>query len=90
LRPPRGSAVVKALCYKPEGCGLETRWGERISFNLPSGRTRPWGFTQPLTDRSTRKRQIMFLGSKSRPVRGADNLMSRLSRQCAMLNISQA
>jgi hypothetical protein len=24
----RGSIVVKALCYKPEGHGFETRWGE--------------------------------------------------------------
>jgi hypothetical protein len=24
----RGSVVVKALCYKPEGSGFETRWGE--------------------------------------------------------------
>jgi hypothetical protein len=34
----------------------------------------------------------MFLGCKVRPVRGADNLtpsMSRLSRQCGILNISQ-
>jgi hypothetical protein len=23
-----GSVVVKALCYKPEGWGFETRWGE--------------------------------------------------------------
>jgi hypothetical protein len=22
---PRGSVVVEALCYKPEGCGFETR-----------------------------------------------------------------
>jgi hypothetical protein len=31
----------------------------------------------------------MFLGSKVRLVRRADNLMSRLSRQCGILNISQ-
>jgi hypothetical protein len=33
----------------------------------------------------------MFLGSKVRPVRGADNLtaISELSRQCGILNISQ-
>jgi hypothetical protein len=32
----------------------------------------------------------MFLASKVRLVRGgADNLMSRLSRQCGILNISQ-
>jgi hypothetical protein len=23
-----GSIVVKALCYKPEGCMFKTRWGE--------------------------------------------------------------
>jgi hypothetical protein len=42
----RGSVVVKAVCYKQEGCGLETQWGGRISFfNLPnpSCSTRPWG-----------------------------------------------
>jgi hypothetical protein len=41
----RGSAVVKALSYKPEGHGFETRRGEWIVFNLPnpSDRTRPWG-----------------------------------------------
>jgi hypothetical protein len=34
----------------------------------------------------------MFLGSKVRPVRKADNLatsVSRMSRQCGILNISQ-
>jgi hypothetical protein len=41
----RGSVVVKALCYKPEGIRFETLLGECIFFNLPnlSGRTRPWG-----------------------------------------------
>jgi hypothetical protein len=24
----RGIVVTKALCYKPEGRGFETRWGE--------------------------------------------------------------
>jgi hypothetical protein len=24
----RGSVVVKALCYEPEGRGFETRWGK--------------------------------------------------------------
>jgi hypothetical protein len=44
-------------------------------FNLPnhSGRTGPWGFTQPLTEISTKSRQIMFLGSRAQPVRRADN-----------------
>jgi hypothetical protein len=30
----RGSVVVKALCYKPEGRGFETWWGEFL--NLPA------------------------------------------------------
>jgi hypothetical protein len=32
------------------------------------------GVTQPLTEISTRNRKIMFLGSRARPVRRADNL----------------
>jgi hypothetical protein len=31
------------------------------------------GFTQPLTEMSTRSRKIMFLGSRARSVRRADN-----------------
>jgi hypothetical protein len=32
------------------------------------------GLTQPLTEMSTRSRKIMFVGSRARAVRGADNL----------------
>jgi hypothetical protein len=41
----RGSVVLNALCYKPEGRGFETLRGELIFFNLPnpSSRTRPCG-----------------------------------------------
>jgi hypothetical protein len=35
--------VVKALCYKPEGRGFDSRWGEFLNSPNPSGRTRPWG-----------------------------------------------
>jgi hypothetical protein len=38
-----GSIVVKALCYKLEGCGFDTRWGDFLNLPNPSGRTRPWG-----------------------------------------------
>jgi hypothetical protein len=31
------------------------------------------GFTQPLTEMSTRSRKVKFLGSRGRPVRTADN-----------------
>jgi hypothetical protein len=38
-----GSVVVKALCYKPDGRGFDTRWGDFLNLPNPSGRTRPWG-----------------------------------------------
>jgi hypothetical protein len=34
---------VKALCYKPEGRGFDSRWGEFLNLSNPSGRTRLWG-----------------------------------------------
>jgi hypothetical protein len=37
----RGSIVVKALCYTPEDCGFDTRWGEFLNLPNMSGRTRP-------------------------------------------------
>jgi hypothetical protein len=40
---PSCRLVVKALGYKPEGRGFETRWGESLNLPNPSGRTRPWG-----------------------------------------------
>jgi hypothetical protein len=66
----RGSAV--ALGYKPEGHGFETRRDELIfSIFQPH-----WtlGFTHPVTEISIRNSNIVFLGSRARPVRGADNL----------------
>jgi hypothetical protein len=50
--------VVKALSYKPEGCGFDVRWGEFLNLPNPSGRTNI----------------IIFLGSKVQRVRRADNL----------------
>jgi hypothetical protein len=38
-----GSVVVKALCYKPEGRGFDTRWSEFLNLPILSGSTRPWG-----------------------------------------------
>jgi hypothetical protein len=67
--------MVKVLGYKPEGRGFETRWGEILNLPIPSGRTRPWG-TLSLYQKWVQEtlQKIMFLGSKVRPVRGADNL----------------
>jgi hypothetical protein len=40
----RGSTVVKALCYEPEGRGIASRWGGffLIYLNLPAALW-PWG-----------------------------------------------
>jgi hypothetical protein len=43
LHQARGSLVVKALDYKPEGRRFKTRWGEILKLPNPSGRNRPWG-----------------------------------------------
>jgi hypothetical protein len=81
--------VIKALCYKPEGRGFETRRGERmfsIYLILPAA------LPQPLTEMSTRSRRIMFLGvERCRCVMltTIPPSVSRLSRQCGILNISQ-
>jgi hypothetical protein len=86
----RSSAVVKALCYKPEGRGFETRWGV-FFFNLPNP-LRPHkvlGFIQLPTEMSTRSRKIMFLSSRGR-LTTLPPFVSRLSRQCGILNNSQS
>jgi hypothetical protein len=41
----RGSVMVKALCYKPEGRGFDTRWDGFLNLPNPSGRTRPWVYS---------------------------------------------
>jgi hypothetical protein len=43
LRGVRDSVVIKALCYKPEGRGYETRWGEFLNLPNLSGFIKPWG-----------------------------------------------
>jgi hypothetical protein len=51
-----GSVAVEALCYKPAGRGIASRWGGFFFSNLPnpSGCTMALGSTQPLTEMSTR------------------------------------
>jgi hypothetical protein len=47
--------LVEARCYKPEGCGFDSRWCDwKFSLNNPSGRTMALGLTQPLTEMSSR------------------------------------
>jgi hypothetical protein len=68
IRGARGSIVVKALCYKPEGRGFKSRLGHwifLIDLILPAV-LGPGVY-------SSSKRNV---GSKARPARKADNLTS--------------
>jgi hypothetical protein len=73
---PWDSIMVEALCYKSKVTGSKPNELNAFFLNLPNsfGRTRPLSLIQHLTEMSTRSRKIMFLGSKARRVRGADNI----------------
>jgi hypothetical protein len=58
--------------YKPEGRGFDTIFF--LNLPTPFSRSRPWDFTQPLTEMTTRSRELMFLGSKARLVRKVSKL----------------
>jgi hypothetical protein len=45
--------MVKALSYKLEGRGFEAQLDDILNLPNPFGRTRPWGFIQPLTEIGT-------------------------------------
>jgi hypothetical protein len=88
----RGSLAVKALGYKPEGCGFETRWGEILNLPNRSGRTRHWSLLSLEMSTGNIKKKKWFLGVKCGRCVGLTTLppsMSRLSRQCGILNIPQ-
>jgi hypothetical protein len=82
----RGSVVVKALCYKSEGRGFDTRWGEFL--NLP----RVYYSAFNRNEYQKHKNNNVSGGVKCGGCVGLTSLppsMSRLSRQCGILNISQ-
>jgi hypothetical protein len=91
----RGSVVVGALCYKPEGYGFEGQWGEwffSIYLILPTA-LGP-GFAHPLKEIGTRSRKTWFLWSRARPVLKAGNLAAIwestvYSRQYGIFNNKQ-
>jgi hypothetical protein len=60
------SVVVKALCYKPEGCGFETRCGEWfLSIYLNLSVALGPGIYSASNRNEYKKHKNMFLGSKA-------------------------
>jgi hypothetical protein len=71
----RGSIVVKALCYKPQGRRFETRWSQwtfSIYLILPAA-LGP-GVYSAFNKNEYQKQKKMFVESRALPVRRADNL----------------
>jgi hypothetical protein len=58
----RGNGLVKALCYKPEGRGFETRLYD-CNFSIYVGLPATLG--PGVYSASNRNRQIRFLGSRA-------------------------
>jgi hypothetical protein len=68
-----GSVVVKALCYKPKDRGFETRWGELLCFQFSID---PGVYSASDRNAYQKQKNNVFVGSRARPVRRADNLTS--------------
>jgi hypothetical protein len=73
--------VVEVLFYKLEGRGFETQWGECFFFNLPNLLATLGPAVYSVSNRNTYQNQR---NNVSRPS------VTRLSRQCGILNISQS
>jgi hypothetical protein len=87
----RGTAVANALCYKPEGHRLETRWAEWIlSMYLILPAALGFGVHSASNRNEYQKQKIMFLGVEHGRCVGLTTLppsVSRLSTQCGITAI---
>jgi hypothetical protein len=75
--------LVEALCYKPEGRGLESLGSGFFFFNLPnpSSRTMVLGSTQPLTEMNTRNLPGGVNGDRRVRLTTLPPSVSRLSKE---------
>jgi hypothetical protein len=91
----RSSVMVKALRHKPEGRGFETRWGKRILsiYLIFTAELGPGAYSADnKNEYQNRKKEKCFLGAgRGRYIRltTLPPSVSRLSKQCGILNISQ-
>jgi hypothetical protein len=86
--------MVEALCYKPKGRGFRSNTViEHFNLSNPSRRNMALVLTQLLTEMSTRRSfwERVWGLKRGQSVRLATSprFVSRLSRQCGVLNISQ-
>jgi hypothetical protein len=92
----RSSIVVEALCYKLEGCGIETGWSECFLFLIYLIHLAALGsgiYSACNRNENQKQKYRYFWGVERGRCVGLTTLpssVSRLSRQCGILNISQA
>jgi hypothetical protein len=89
----RGSSVVDALRYNPEGRWFGSRWGEwHLSIYLIIAAAWALGFTQHLTEMTTREKnkKCYWVIERGRYVRRTFSplSLSQLSRQCGTISTS--
>jgi hypothetical protein len=82
--------MVEALCYTPEGRGLESRWGHWIVFQfIYSFQLYHDPMIYSASSRSIRKSFLGVNRGRCARLTTSQPSVSRLSKNCGILNISQ-